>query len=73
MNQTSTRSFLGRGPHALDRLSDRELTDIGLDRQGDVIVDADGRMVRRLPADVGFEWARREIFSAAHGVAHSAD
>lgn len=74
MNQTSTRSFFGRGAHALDRLNDRELADIGLDRQGDVITDANGRMVHRLPADVGFEWAVREIFSATHGgVARSAD
>jgi hypothetical protein len=74
MNQTSTCSLLGRDAHALDRLNDRELADIGLDRQGGVIIDANGRMVRRLPANVGFEWALREIFSAVHGgVARSAD
>ena len=75
MFSTSTLfSFRGpRGADALDWLGDRQLADVGFERQGDVIIDRNGRMVRRLPADVGFQWALREIVSAVYGVARSAD
>jgi hypothetical protein len=52
---------------ALDHLDDRRLADIGLDRQGDVIIDATGRPVRRLAQDVGFERALRETFASVYG------
>jgi hypothetical protein len=59
-------SFLTRGAHALDRLDDRQLADIGLERDGNHITDAGGRLVRRLARDVGFERALGKILGSVH-------
>jgi hypothetical protein len=68
MRQPATfPSFLRRGDgSALDRLDDRQLEDIGLERQGDIIADTGGRFVRRLASDGGFERALFSVFSLVH-------
>jgi uncharacterized protein YjiS (DUF1127 family) len=68
MNQTSTLHRLAeRDARALDRMDDRQLADIGLERQGGLIIDTGGRAVRRVAVDVGFERALRVTLSAMRG------
>jgi hypothetical protein len=68
MNQTSTLDgHLARSAHCLDRLDDRLLADIGLERQDDLITGAGGRLVHRSAKAIGFERALGTIFSAVHG------
>jgi hypothetical protein len=68
MHQTSILYRpLGRGAHVLDRLDDRQLADVGLEREGDLISHPSGGVVRRVAVSVGFERALCATFSAMRG------
>lgn len=62
MHQTPALRSLECDARSLDQLDDRQLTDIGLERQSGIITDASGRFVRRLAAGVGLERALRDLF-----------
>jgi hypothetical protein len=58
-------SVIAQSTRALDRLDDRQLADIGLERTGNRITDAGGRLVRRADND-GFERALGQFLRSVH-------